>query len=300
MWIKKTGILWGFFAGAGLILALGALFAFGQRPAEIPSHRPSPNINSNSDVRVRGSGNRRGGKPTVTAWQDDFNGTALDTTRWINANEQAPGYLPGKHIGYYDPTHLRVLNGYLVISLTQENGTVDGLPGAISRGGLIYTKNTYGYGTYEWRVRMSSTATSPTGAGSPVSGSVSAGFNYINNSQTEIDFEFSAHQPGWLWMVNWYNTKPATGPYDSQHTYSMASVPDLTSAFHTYKFVWQSGKITYSINDLFQTSHVTDVPTAPAYFMINHWGTNNPWWGGAATVGTTRYFYIDWARYTPL
>lgn len=264
-----------------------------------PDLRPSPSIPADASARLNAQANGRGGKPKVTGWQDNFSGSALDTTRWINANERAPGYIPEKHIGYYDPNHVWLQDGYLVIRLTQGDGTVDGVPGAVSQGGLIYTKDTYGYGAYEWNVRMSSTATEPLGEGAPVSGSVSAGFNYINNSQTEIDFEFSGHLPGWLWMVNWYNTNPATGPFDSQHTYTSAPVSDITSAFHTYKFVWERRKITFYIDDIFQTSHVTDVPSARAYFMINHWGTDNPWWGGEASVGPARYFYVDWVKYTP-
>lgn len=265
-----------------------------------PGSHPPPKGGTDAVLSANAvNGTSKGGGTTYTAWQEDFHGSVLDTTRWINASGQAPGYIAGKHIGYYDPTHVGVLNGYLVISLTQENGTVDGVPGVISKGGLIYTKSTYGYGTYEWNVRMSSTAANPADAGVPVSGSVSAGFNYVNNSQTEIDFEFSGHLPGWLWMTNWYNTNPRRGPFDSQETYSTASVPNITSVFHTYKFVWETGKVTYSIDNVFQTSHVTNIPSAPAYFMINHWGTNNPWWGGTGTVGTKRYFYVDWVKYTP-
>jgi endo-1,3-1,4-beta-glycanase ExoK len=305
---KTASICIRFLAAAGAVAAL-AVVAVEQRTAAAPPGppdgrpspdlRPSPNIHAGSSGRLNAQANSRGGRPKVTAWQDDFNGSALDAARWINANGQAPGYISGKHIGYYDPSNVSLQGGYLVIRLTQENGTVDGAPGVVSKGGLIYTKDTYAYGTYEWRVRMSSTATSPTGSGSPVSGSVSAGFNYINNSQTEIDFEFSGHLPGWLWMVNWYNTNPATGPFESQETASSAPVPDITSAFHVYKFEWQQKRVTFYIDNVFQTSHVTNIPTKAAYFMINHWGTNNPWWGGTATTGPARYYYVDWAKYTP-
>jgi beta-glucanase (GH16 family) len=302
---KPAGVRTRLLAAAGAVAAL-ALVAVEQQTAAAPPGppdgrpdlRPSPNVHSDSSRRLEAQANGRGGRPKATAWQDNFDGTALNT-RWINANERAPGYIAAKHIGYYDPNNVSVANGYLVIRLTQENGVVDGVSGVISKGGLIYTKDTYAYGTYEWTVRMSSTATSPGGPGSPVSGSVSAGFNYINNSLTEIDFEFSGHQPGWLWMVNWYNTNPNTGPFESQQTVSSAPVADITSAFHTYKFVWQQGRITFYIDNVFQTSHVTNVPTKAAYFMINHWGTDNPWWGGTATVGPVRYYYVDWVKFTP-
>jgi hypothetical protein len=33
--------------------------------------------------------------------------------------------------------------------------------------------------------------------------------------------------------------------------------------------------------------------------MINHWGTDNTFWGGLATFGVDRFFYVDWVRFTP-
>lgn len=285
---KKPGTLRRLFAGAGLLTAFVLLFALG----ETATAAPPDNVTTNANGKV--------GK--TSAWQEDFNAGAIDTSRWVVASGEAPGYIYGKHIGYYDLSHVWVKDGYLVISLTQQIGQVDDnvVDGVISTGGLLYTKDTYGYGTYEWRVRMSSTALTTTSPGTPVSGSVSAGFNYINNSQTEIDFEFAAHMPGWLSMSNWYNTNPATGPFGRQLTYSATSVPDISTSFKTYKFVWEKRRITFYVDDVFRDSHVTNIPSAPAYFMINHWGTNTELgWGGKATVGTTRYFYIDWVKYTP-
>jgi len=238
------------------------------------------------------------GKPS-SAWTDNFT-NGIDKSFWVIANGGAPGYIPDVHKGYYQPNDVSVANGIVTLRLTQEYGTVDTNPsGVISRGALLYSRKTYGYGTYQWRMRMSSTATSPTGAGTPVPGSVSAGFNYVNNSQTEIDFEFSALNPSWLFLVNWLNPTPSSDPTDYNETYTTLTF-DSTRAFHTYKYVWQPGQITYYIDDVLKGSHTSNVPTAPAYFMINHWGTNSDNWGGAATVGTTRYAYIDWVSYTPL
>lgn len=239
------------------------------------------------------------GKPT-SAWTDDFT-NGINKSFWVIANGSAPGYVPNVHKGYYQPNDVSVANGIVTMRLTQEYGTVDTNPsGVISRGALLYSKKTYGYGTYQWRMRMSSTAASPTASGTPVSGSVSAGFNYVNNSQTEIDFEFSALDPNSLFLVNWLNTTPSSGPTDYNETYTELTRPDSTSGFHTYTFVWQPGQITYSIDNVVQDIHTSNVPKAPAYFMINHWGTNSDNWGGGATVGTTRYAYIDWVSYTPL
>ncbi len=239
--------------------------------------------------------NRGGG------WEDDFTGGQLERKRWTVSSWWAPGYIANNHLGYYEPENVSLQGGYLVMRLWQEPGQVDdNLNGVISHGAHITTKQKYGYGTYEWRMRMSSTATTPTGAGQSVSGSVSAGFNYVNNSQTEIDFEFGAHLPETLYMVNWLNTDPSTGPFGSQEEYSAESIPGLNSQFMTFKFVWEPGRISFYVNDQLKAVHTNNVPSAPAYFMINHWGTNNPNWGGTATFNTDRYFYIDWVRYTPL
>jgi beta-glucanase (GH16 family) len=242
----------------------------------------------------KGLGNGGGG------WEENFSG-ALDKKKWVVSNGFAPGYVPGNHLGYYESQNVVVQGGVLVMRLWQEPADVEGNPdGVISHGAHISTKQKYGYGTYEWRMRMSSTATSPTGPGDPVSGSVSAGFVYTNNSATEIDFEFGAHESDTLHMVNWHNTNPATGPFDDQMTNTSLPLADISDAFHTYKFVWELGRISFYVDDALQAVHTTDVPSAPSPIMINHWGTDNPYWGGLATFGVDRYFYVDWIRFTPL
>lgn len=236
-----------------------------------------------------------------SAWEDPFDSLQIERSRWVIANGRAPGYIPDRHIGYYQPDHVTLGGGFLTMRLTQEVGQVDTYPaGIISRGALIYTKKKYGYGTYEWRMRMSSTAPGPFDPGDSVSGSVSAGFIYQNNSQTEIDFEFSGRDLDTLYLVNWYNSDPTTGPFDYQETFTPVYPIDVTGVMRTYRFVWEPGQITYYVDGQWQATHTTNVPSAPAHFMINHWGTDSPNWGGVATVGTTRYFHIDWVKFTPL
>ncbi len=229
---------------------------------------------------------------SASGWRYDFNGAKLDSTRWIIMNDQAPGYIPNNHIGYFRRNNVSLSNGLLVLSLNQKTGTVDGnRKGVISQGGGIYTQQTYGYGTYEWTMRMSSASSSPLKPGQPVSGSVSAGFIYVNNSQTEIDFEFSGGHPQTLFMTNWTSI-------DDSSSYT-AVAADISDTFHRYKFVWQQGSISYYVDDVLKAASTTNVPTAPAYFMISHWGSNSPYFGGLATVNKPRYFYIDSVSYTP-
>ncbi len=241
------------------------------------------------------------GKPG-SAWRDDFPGSTLNTQFWVIATGQAPGTIPGVNLGDYDPSHVTIVTegtaSYLQLLLTQE--TAPSGTGTLSHGALIYTKNRYGYGTYEWRMRMSSTSATPNGSGDAVSGSVSAGFVYYNNSQTEIDFEFSALDPDTLYMVNWRNRQPRSAPTSDDRTYSTLYPLTVSTDFHDYKFVWQRGKITFYVDGVVEAISTTNVPSAQAYFMINHWGTDSPYWGGAATTGTSRYFYVDWVQFRPL
>ena len=126
MFIKKTGTLWGFLVGMGLVIGMVVLLStLGAMATAAPpdNGRALGRPSGNGPASANGRG---GGKVKSSAWQDDFNAGAVDTTRWVIANEQAPGYIAGKHIGYYLPAHVSVQNGYLVIALKQENGTVDG------------------------------------------------------------------------------------------------------------------------------------------------------------------------------
>ena len=155
------------------------------------------------------------GPAAAPGWQDEFSAAALDTRFWDIGNGRAPGYIAGRHIGYYQPDHVALVSDgsgrYLRLLLTQETGPVDANPnGTISRGALVSSDKVYGYGTYEWRMRMSSTAAGPLVPGNPVSGGVSAGFIYVNNSKTEIDFEFTGSLPDTLYLVNWANAQPAS------------------------------------------------------------------------------------------
>jgi beta-glucanase (GH16 family) len=289
-----------FLFAAILVLALATL------PA---GAAPKPDKPGGGNGGGGGGGGKGGGKGGSSSqpWEENFDGP-LDTSFWTVPYAYAPGYRAGVHLGYYEPANVTVQNGYLVLKLYQTTGDVDGNPdGVISHGALVSTVNTYGYGTYEWRMRMSSTGSDPdASSGWPVSGSVSAGFLYVNNSQTEIDFEFSGHLVGTgadetLYMVNWYNVHPRNGPASTESTVSSLWLPGLNTEFHDCKFVWEPGKITYFVDGVLRATHTTNVPSAPANLLINHWGTDNAnGWGGAATLGVERWYYIDWVRYTPL
>jgi beta-glucanase (GH16 family) len=231
------------------------------------------------------------------AWQDTFQ--TLD--RWTVVTGQAPGYIPSTHVGYYESGNVALVHpGLLRLTLTQEAGPVDGTTGINSFGALIRSNQVCGYGTYSWTMKMSSDALCPdlSCTGSAYSGSVSAGFLYVNNSQTEIDFEFQGQDAAAIYLVNWLNPRPSSDPTGRNETLTRQPFTPINDQ-HTYSFVWTKGKIAYYIDGKFVVNHTTNVPSAPAYFMINHWGTDSLNWGGMATTGVTRYMYVTQASYTP-
>lgn len=215
--------------------------------------------------------------PTFT---DSFSSGSLDTNKWIPSNWGAPGNIPGVNTGSFASSALDFSQGMLRISLIQTRQSDSSI---VSVGGELQSKQAFGYGTYEWIYRIASTAPTPNAAGSVVSGSDCGGFTFINNSQTEIDFESEGQFPSQLEMTNW-NTL-------SHQQYSPTTLQNL-GVFHSFKFVWAPNRIDYYLDNTIVATHTQNVPTLPAYQMINFWGTNSTSFGGLATPGIVRYFYV--------
>jgi beta-glucanase (GH16 family) len=185
-----------------------------------------------------------------------------------------------------------------------------------SSGAEMLSVKTFGYGTYEFYARFGSTSPTPNGAGSAVSGGVSSTFLISNNNSgtagyVEIDIpECEGDHATWAEYDTWFNSnsggnsQPSGGNFKSQGTGAdtYLPVPTLCTAFNYYGIVWNAGRIDYYLNGVLQGSNTTNIPVpgtggnTPS-IDINHYGCNGSGWGGAATVGTTRYFYVQSAKY---
>jgi len=221
------------------------------------------------------------------SFSDNFNTGSLDTSKWLVSNGPAPGTISGVNYGSFVPSNIDLSQGMLCLKLQQAQGG----SGVLSVGGELQSLNTYGYGTYDWVMRASSSSATPTGRGTVVSGQISSGFSFINNSQTEIDFEIEGQNPNTVWMTNWIST--------TQKQYSSVFFAAPDAGFHHYKFVWVPGRIDYYLDGVLVSTHTSNIPSAPAYIMVNHWGTNSTGWGGLATPGVQRYLYVSSFTYTP-
>lgn len=217
-------------------------------------------------------------KPSVpVSYSVVFNSNVLSTD-WMVSDWAAP--LGGR----FDPRFVTLRDGCLALKCTQElqNG------GLVNVGGEVQClKGPFGYGTYTWVARMGSTAAKPTTAAKPSSGSVSGLFTFINDSESEIDFETLGSDAGSLYLTNW-NLPQGQGRRNQE---SKLPVPNIAADFHEFKFVWSAHQIDYYMDGKLLKSHIQNVPTKPAFVMINHWG-GTPEWGGAPSPGVTRYLYV--------
>lgn len=222
------------------------------------------------------------------AFKEDFTGGTLDKTKWFVDTGRAPGNIDGVNHGTLSAEHVDLSTGMLRLKLTQ---SVSG-PLATSVGAEVRSKQLFGYGTYVWVARAASTSATPHGQGSAVSGTVTDAFNFINDSETEIDFEYQGQTPSMLEMTN-YSTV--------SHSQSTSTpIPGADSSFHEYKFVWSAAKIEFYVDGKLVSTHTDHIPSAPAAILINLWGTNSISFGGVATDGATSYFYVSSVSYTPL
>jgi endo-1,3-1,4-beta-glycanase ExoK len=261
--------------------------------AALPSHVYQSTGNYTATVTVMdSSGTKTSASILVSvsgsgSFSDTFSTGNLDPSKWLASNGFAPGSISGVNYGSFVPTNVDLSKGMLCLKLQQQQGS----SGVLSAGGEIQSLTTYGYGTYEWVMRASSTSSTPTGPGAAVSGQISAGFSFVNNSETEIDFEIEGQNPDTVWMTNWIST--------SQKQYSSVFLASPEANFHHYKFVWIPGQITFYVDGVLVSTHTSNVPSTPAYIMVNHWGTNSTAWGGLATEGIERYLYVSSFIYTP-
>lgn len=225
-----------------------------------------------------------------SGFSDNFNTGTLNSKLWTIDTGIAPGG-NSTNTSTFSSSHVSLAQGMLALKLTQSlgsNGVIQSL------GAEVRSITRYGYGTYSWTMRTASTATCPTCIGAAVPGQTSAGFSFVNNSRTEIDFEVEGGDDFYgtkngadlntVWMTNW------SGTAAKQWSTFKLLAPDAN--FHTYKFVWTKSAISFYVDGSRVSVHTRHIPTAPAYIIMNLWGTNNIWWGGDATPGAARYMYI--------
>jgi len=222
--------------------------------------------------------------PGTTSSTSNSSPTALGSNEfnfasytWEKDSGTAPpvGNVNG-NTGTFSPSNVSV-GPELILTLTQEQQG----GGILSTGAEVHTKQAFSYGTFEFTSWVSAA----------VSGTTASGFLFTNNSQTEIDTEQTGDRPYAVDCTNW------SGLSNYQDT-EVSGFDQLLS--HDFKIVWQPQQVDWYVDGQLVVTHVESVPSAPAPFLFNMWGTNNSAWGGWATPGATRYMHITSFHYSPL
>jgi endo-1,3-1,4-beta-glycanase ExoK len=215
---------------------------------------------------------------------------------WRTASWPSPDSKTGLNHGTYVPENVDFIDGVLRLKVEQTQGP----DGVVSKGAAVWTRQKFGYGKYEFVMRMASESPTPNGSGKAGSGTVSSAFLYFQNSETEMDIEFLGDK-NCVWATNYHNLNLNTPPSYSPEVRTTDQVRNssLADQFHHYKLDWQPESVNWYIDGILVASHHTNVPIAPAYIILQIRGTNSNEWGGKATLNVTRYAYVKSVKFYP-
>jgi beta-glucanase (GH16 family) len=214
-------------------------------------------------------------------WSDEFEGVALDTTKW----RAEDAYIHfNNELQYYTPQDASVQSGWLRI--TSERRNFNGRPYTSA---LVQTRDLFAqtYGRVEIRARL------PRGQGMwpahwmlPQSG----------QWPPEIDImESLGNQPTRVYMTQHWGT-----PANHGSTGGAFTGPDYSADFHTFAIEWSPDRIDWLVDGVNRFSSTVNIPREPFYIILNT-AVGGDWPG--SPDGTTifpQYHDIDYVRvYAP-
>jgi endo-1,3-1,4-beta-glycanase ExoK len=191
----------------------------------------------------------------------------LDTSFWYISD----GWNNGAHQNCtWSKDAISVANGQLVLDFRQKQTT-----DRAYTCGEIQTRQRYGYGTYEIRMKAA------TG-----SGLNSAFFSYIGPTDKqphdEIDFEVLGKNTNQV-QVNQYIS--AKG--DNEKLIAVPGGAD--KAFNNYAFIWEKNRLRYFLNGklVHEVTDAAKIPTHPQKIFASLWGSDTfkDWMGTFAYKG---------------
>ena len=263
-----------------------------------------------AEAQRTGLGQTRGGKSTgnppiqrnappitgnwIPTWSDEFDGSALDTTKWVPSFTNNP---TNNSLHAYRPSQVSVSNGSLVI--TSENKPTGGLP---YLSGLVTSTNRQQYGRFEVRGDL------PTSRGMwPAIWLLPDTQQYPWPSQGEIDImENRGDEPFTTSSAFHWGTNP---PYQHNFLYqesqliNRAGMTDYHAGFHVYAAEWDADQIRYYIDDVHHYTVFNDSTdgfvanqTAPMAMILNTAIGGDFLSNPDATTVWPQQFLVDYVR----
>jgi beta-glucanase (GH16 family) len=203
---------------------------------------------------------------TGLLFDDEFNGTALDTNAWVAMNR--PGDASNLEVQCYRPGNAAVAGGELVLT-SRADTSCQGY--AYTSAMVQWRSFNFLYGTIEVRAREAGgTGTWPSewllGADCQVSNVTTpdnAGTcNWPYPGSDEIDItEFTDSSP----WVDHQNLITGGNPRHECHPI----ISDASQSWHVFVLVWQPGVLTWKVDGVVTCTLTQDVPSHPMFLMIN-------------------------------
>ncbi|MBV8229660.1 MAG: glycoside hydrolase family 16 protein [Planctomycetaceae bacterium] len=203
------------------------------------------------------------------AWDDEFNGTSVDTSKW---NEVGPWGKPVSSTGNfsYSPSNVSESNGVATITAKQSGGNWTG--GILSTD----TSKTFQYGFFEIRAQI------PSGAGF-----WPAIWLYGNSGAPELDI-----------MESIGDASTACQTYHFPGGQHGSQANNLSPGYHLFQVLWEPGKITFYVDNVETGSWTDNVPSDPMFLMLNFDVGGPGDWSGAPDGSTPSpaTFNINYVR----
>lgn len=185
-------------------------------------------------------------------FHDEFNGSSLNRTRWIDSYAHGDRTHGAAELEYYAPNNVTLSGGML--HLTAEKQPDHGKP---YTSGMICSYGHFAqtYGWFEIRCRV------PAGKGFwPAFWLLPAAGAW----PPEIDvLEVLDDKPSTVYMTNHW----AAGTHQ-QHGENWTG-PDFSQDFHTFAVDWEPGKITWYVDGAIRATSTAGVPAEPMYVIAN-------------------------------
>lgn len=198
-------------------------------------------------VKSDGYSNISYAKTWKLVWQDEFDGNALDTTKWNNKGATGAGGYGNNELQDYEMEYSEVKDGKFVIKPqfkynTATKKAVDGSYYSTK----VWTKeqHTWTYGKFEFRAKM------PKGRGTWAAGwmlGTGAGGGWP--ACGEIDVFETTKDPSKTFIPQSLHMQKFNGmPSSSGNKHYDSRISDSTSAFHTYGVEWYPTYIKFTVD----------------------------------------------------
>ncbi|NTW03213.1 MAG: glycoside hydrolase family 16 protein [Oscillochloris sp.] len=256
--------------------------------------------------------------PTVTSTPDpylfneDFNGTSIDTTKWTLGNTE--GDTSNNEQECYQPENVTLTGGSLILTSEYPStaipcpNTSGGTTNYNYSSGLAQWKSfTLLYGVIEFRAKTPAASgqwpaiwllgSNCQSSGSAVYNTPNCAWPADDQSSAEIDILEQFGSPLHNNMMI-HNGPSADSDFYANGCAIQSLGFDNSADFHTYKLIWEPGKVTWQIDGITACTSTSYVPSHPMFLRINL-----AVGGGGGVINTSAFpqtLQVDYIRVSAL